>query len=106
MIEVLITWDDEEGKCFALCCVMSCFAEPLALTSLAHCFFLSLLSFCFCFLVIIFYLRWIGWVVSFAGTRRLCAWVRSNTVRRRVDWSGMARYQHHPRSAVSAVYTS
>ena len=69
-------------------------------------FFLSLLSFCFWFLVIIFYLRWIGWVVSFAGTRRLCAWVRSNTVRRRVDWSGMARYQHHPRSAVSAVYTS
>jgi hypothetical protein len=58
------------------------------------------------FLVIIFYLRWIGWVVSFAGTRRLCAWVRSNIVRRRVDWSGMARYQHHPRSAVSAVYTS
>jgi hypothetical protein len=38
MIEVLITWNDEEGKCFALCCVMSCFAGPLALTSLAHCF--------------------------------------------------------------------
>ena len=69
-------------------------------------FFLSLFSFGFCFFVDIFYLRWIGWVVSFAGTRRLCAWVRSNTVRRRVDWSGMARYQHHPRSAVSAVYTS
>ena len=42
MIEVLGAWDYEEGKCFALCCVMSCFAEPLALTSLAHCFFLSL----------------------------------------------------------------
>ena len=36
----------------------------------------------------------IGWVVSFAGIRRLCAWVRSNIVRRRVDWSGMARYKH------------
>ena len=62
MIEVLITWNDEEGKCFALCCVMSCFAGPLALTSLAHCFFLSLLSFCFCFLVIIFLIEmdWVG----------------------------------------------
>jgi hypothetical protein len=39
-------------------------------------------------------LKWIGWVVSFAGIRRLCAWVRSNIVRRRVDWSGMARYKH------------
>jgi hypothetical protein len=30
MIEVLITWNDEEGKCFALCCVMLCFAQSLA----------------------------------------------------------------------------
>jgi hypothetical protein len=47
MIEVLITWNDEEGKCFALCCVMSCFAEPLALTSLAHCFFFLCCHFVF-----------------------------------------------------------
>ena len=45
MIEVLGAWDYEEGKCFALCCVMSCFAEPLALTSLAHCFFICLFVF-------------------------------------------------------------
>ncbi|NDA21916.1 MAG: hypothetical protein EBZ09_12830 [Betaproteobacteria bacterium] len=53
MIEVLGAWDDEEGKCFALCCVMSCFARPLALTSLAHCFFF-LCSYKVLFLVIIF----------------------------------------------------
>ena len=45
MIEVLGAWDYEEGKCFALCCVMSCFAGPLALTSLAHCFFICLFVF-------------------------------------------------------------
>ena len=47
MIEVLGAWDYEEGKCFALCCVMSCFAEPLALTSLAHCFFFLYCHFVF-----------------------------------------------------------
>lgn len=30
MIEVLGAWDYEEGKCFALCCVMLCFAQSLA----------------------------------------------------------------------------
>jgi hypothetical protein len=50
MIEVLGAWDYEEGKCFALCCVMSCFAEPLALTSLAHCFFSFFVVILFLFL--------------------------------------------------------
>jgi len=44
------TW---EGKCFALCCVMSCFAGPLALTSLAQVFFFFL-----------FFLDGLGWVVK------------------------------------------
>ena len=50
-------------------------------------------------------LKWIGWVVSFAGIRRLCAWVRSNIVRRRVDWSGMACYKHlTERGGVSGLH--
>jgi len=50
---VLGAWDYQEGKCFALCCVMSCFAGPLALTSLAQVFFFFL-----------FFLDGLGWVVK------------------------------------------